>query len=318
MSLAEKRATIDPNNKDLSIAKQCELLGLARSSYYYNPKPYSDYDLFLMKIIDRIHTAQPTYGSRRIKVEVNLTLKNHKMKLVNRKRIQTLMHLMEIQTIYQKPNLSKLLNKEYIYPYLLKNVEISRVNQVWASDITYIPFNNGFIYLYAIIDWYSRTILNWNISTSLQNDFVINTIKETFEKYGKPEIMNSDQGGHFTSKEYTELLKSNEVKISMDGKARALDNIIIERFWRTIKYDYLFLNDFVNQYELEKGIYNWIHYYNNFRPHQALDYNFPMNVYNVNLYKTNIIDKNIFDPKYEEYNLYKDLNKIIKVYQKQS
>jgi len=318
MNLKEKKLIINPEDENLSVREQCKFLGINRSSYYYKAQGYSQFELFLMKLIDRIHTSFPTYGSRRIREEINIILKNNKMKLINRKRIQRLMNIMQIETIYQHPNLSKLLYKEYVYPYLLKNIDITRPNQVWASDITYIPFNGGFIYLYAIIDWYSRTILAWNMSTSLQNDFIINTIKEAFEKYGVPEIMNSDQGSHFTSKEYTELLQEKKIKISMDGKARAIDNIIIERFWRTIKYDYLFLNDFNNQLELEKGIYNWIHYYNNFRAHQSLNYNYPMNVYNVKLYKTNIIDPNIFDPSYKEYSLYNDLNQIINSYQKQS
>jgi len=305
-----KRQLVNPDDEDSSIVGQCKILGLARSTYYYQKKKYSNFDLFIMSLIDRIHTAQPTFGRRRLTSQINVFLEDKNIK-VNEKRIRRLMKKMGIETIYQKPNLSKLLHKQYIKPYLLKNIKITRPNQVWASDITYIPFNDGFMYLYAIIDWHTRAILGWSLSNSLENDFVINTIKETLEKYGAPEIMNSDQGSHFTSKEYIELLEKNNIKISMDGKARAIDNIRIERFWRTIKYEYLFLNDFTSPKELEKGIYNYIHFYNNYRPHQSLKNNFPMNVYSLEEYKKNILEDNTFDPNIEEYNLYDDVSKFL-------
>ena len=262
-------------------------------------------------MIDKIHTAQPTYGRIRITDEINVYLAGHNIKRVNEKRIRRLMKIMEIETIYQKPNLSKLGQAKYIYPYLLRKLEITRPNQVWASDISYIPFNGGFMYLYAIIDVYSRAIVGWSLSSSLEQDFVIDTIKEAFEKYGKPEIMNSDQGSHFTSKEYIELLSKKEIKISMDGKARALDNIYIERFWRTIKYEYLFLNEFLSPNELEKGIYNFMHLYNYYRHHQGINKNYPMKVYDEKKYQKEIEDNNTFDSQFPQYILQDEMNKML-------
>lgn len=308
---------IDSNYLKLSISKQCYLLDLPRSRYYYKKIIFSEYDLFLMSLIDRIHTAQPTFGRRRIHAQINRYLIIENMNPVNIKKIHRLMKIMDIKTIYQKPSLSSNGNKQYIHPYLLRNLKISKANQVWASDITYIPFNNGFIYLYAIIDVYSRVIVGWQISVTLHNDFVINTIETAFKRHGIPQIKNSDQGSHFTSKEYIDLLKKNKIMISMDGKNRAKDNIYIERFWRTIKYEYLFLNDFDNIYELEKGIYNYIHFYNNYRIHQSLNYKIPMEIYNSKSYLKNIQEKFTFDPAIPEYHLEEDVNKIIKKFQKQ-
>lgn len=316
LGIDEKRNLIDKNN-NLSIEQQCKLLGISRSTYYYKKQPFSDFDLLILNLIDRIHTFFPVYGSRRLKVEINNILRDNKLKTVNRKRIQKYMRLLGIETIYQKPNLSKLGTAEYIYPYLLKGLKITKPNQVWSSDITYIPFKGGFIYLYGIIDWYSRTIIAYNISTTLKNDFVIDTIKEAFEQYGVPEIMNSDQGSHFTSKEYIDLLKEKNINISMDGKARALDNILIERFWRTIKYEYLFLRDNETLKDIEICIYNAIYHYNYYRPHQSLDYKYPMQYYNINIYNKNKNGKKNFNFKESEYNLFDDIKKQVKKYKKE-
>ena len=312
LTIEEKRQLVNPDDEESSVSSQCKILSLARSTYYYKKNQIDKLTLLLMALIDRIHIAQPTYGSRRITAQINAELvQNGINKKVNRKRIQRLMQEMNIEAIYQKPNLSKLYHAEYVRPYLLKNLKITHPNQVWASDITYIPFNGGFIYLYAIIDIYSRTIVGWGLSETLKNNFVIDTIKEAIKTHGTPDIMNSDQGSHFTSKEYIELLEEKKIKISMDGKARALDNIFIERFWRTIKYEYLFLNDFSNPYELEKGIYNYMHFYNNYRLHQNLNYKPPMSIYNLSLHKKNTLIENTFDPNIPEYNLNKDVKKII-------
>ena len=298
----------------MTIAEQCELLGISRSSYYYKNKDYTDFELLIMHLLDRIHTAIPIYGSRKLTVEINKILEQESFEKINRKRVLNYMKILGIETIYQKKNLSKLGKAEYIYPYLLKNLKITEANQVWSSDITYIPFENGFMYMYAIIDWYSRAILAFDVSDTLNNIFVINTLNEALKKYPKPEIMNSDQGSHFTSKEYIELLKGNNIKISMDGKSRALDNIFIERFWRTIKYEYIFLYDFPDPRSLIKGIINYINFYNNIRPHQSLQYMSPMKIYDEKIYSKNINNKDLIDFEYKEFSYVDDINKVLKKY----
>lgn len=303
---------IEKDNKNFTIAEQCEMLGVSRSSYYYKNKEYTEFELMVMQLIDRIHTAIPTYGSRKLTVEINKILEKESLGTINRKRIINYMKLLGIETIYQKPNLSRLGKTEYIYPYLLRNIKITNSNQVWSSDITYLPFENGFMYMYAIIDWYSRAILAFDISDTLNNQFVINTIEQALDKYPNPKIMNSDQGSHFTSKEYIDLLKENNIEISMDGKARALDNIFIERFWRTLKYEYVFLYDFLSPRELISGISNFVDFYNNIRPHQALQYDEPMKIYDSKTYFENRNNKNFIDFKYKEFNYLEDINRVIK------
>jgi len=310
----DKRSLIDVNS-EISIARQCELFELPRSTYYYNSKGYSAFELLIMDLIDKIHTEFPFYGYRKITVSVNELLLKKDLPTVNWKRIRNYMKILGIEAIYQKPKLSTLGSVKYIYPYLLKNLEIIRPNQVWSSDITYIPYDTGFMYLYAIIDWYSRAILAYDINDNLEKTFVLNTIKEALAKYGKPEIMNSDQGSHFTSKAYVELLKGNEITISMDGKARALDNIFIERFWRTIKYEYIFLHDFETPRILWIGIGNYFEYYNNFRQHQSLGYKRPMEIYDNNLYNKNIKEGTLFNETYDKFSYFRDINKTFSKYE---
>jgi len=305
---------IDPNNPNLTIAEQCTLLGISRSSYYYKGKGYTDYEILIMHLLDRIHTAIPAYGSRKLTVEINKILSEKNLEPVNRKRISNYMKILGIEAIYQKPNLSKLGKAEYVFPYLLRNLNITKANQVWSSDITYIPFENGFLYMYAIIDWYSRAILAFDISDNLDNAFVIKTIEEAFGKYPKPEIMNSDQGSHFTSKAYVDLLQGNDVRISMDGKSRALDNVFIERFWRTLKYEYIFLYDFMTPQELIKGVYNYTDFYNNIRSHQSLKYSVPMKIYDEEIYLKNISNKKLIDFEYREFNYAEDIRKVLETY----
>lgn len=309
----DKRNLIDVNS-EISITRQCKLFELPRSTYYYKPKDYSTFDLLIMDLIDKIHTEFPFYGYRKITVIINELLIKRNLPTVNEKRIRNYMKILGIEAIYQKPKLSRLGNTKYIFPYLLKNLLITKPNQVWGSDITYIPYDTGFLYLYAIIDWYSRVILAYDVNDNLENSFVLNTIEEAFMKYGKPEIMNSDQGSHFTSKDYTELLLGNEIKVSMDGKGRALDNIITERFWRTIKYEYIFLHDFETPRILWTGIGNYFEYYNNFRPHQSLRNKRPMEIYDHNLYNQNIKTGTLFNETYDKFNYFRDIDKTFTKY----
>lgn len=224
-------------------------------------------------MIDKIYMKYPFYGSRRLLYELN---KNGFT--VNRKRVQRLMRLMNIEAIYPKPNISKLSLENKIYPYLLRNLEIYYPNQVWGIDITYIALNNGFIYLTALIDLFSRYIVSWSLSNSLDNTFCIETLQNAL-LIGKPTIHNSDQGSQFTSNNYIEILKKNNIEISMDGKRRAIDNIFIERFWRTIKYENVFINNYESVLEAYEGLKNYINFYNYKRPHQSLNYKRPFEIY---------------------------------------
>ena len=217
----------------MSIMKQLKLLGVARSSYYYRDKPKSDFNLQLTRIIDEIYTESPEYGSRKIRDVIRRENKNIKgLNKVNRKRIQRLMRIMGIEAIYPKRNLSKpgKGSEHKIYPYLLRNITINRPNQVWCTDVTYIRLEHGFVYLVAVMDWYSRRILSWEISTSMDKEFCISALERAIRIYGTPDIFNTDQGSQFTSKAFRDVLENRGVKISMDGKGRAIDNIVIERF----------------------------------------------------------------------------------------
>lgn len=309
----DKRNLIDVNS-EISVVRQCELFELSRSTYYYKPKGYSTFDLLIMDLINKTYTEFPFYGYRKITVAINELLTKRNLPTINEKRIRNYMKKLGIEAIYQKPKLSKIGETKYIFPYMLKGLKIIKPNQVWASDITYLPYDTGFMYLYAIIDWYSRTILAYDVNDNLEKTFVLKTIEQAFSKYGIPDIMNSDQGSHFTSKGYVDLLKSNKIEISMDGKARALDNIMIERFWRTIKYEYLFLHDFETPKILWTGISNYIEYYNNFRTHQSLKYRRPMELYNINFYNKNIKEKTLFNETYDKFNYFKDVEKTFSKY----
>lgn len=257
LSLVDKKARI-------SIHKQCDLLSVSRSNLYYKPLSESDLNLILMKEIDQIHLKNPSFGIRRIANELE-ELGYH----VNRKRVARLMKLIGIETIYPKRNLSKLGKAKYIHSYLLRGLEINHRNQVWQIDITYVPMEKGFMYLTAVIDVYSRYIVGWQLSNSMEKETQTELINSLISQYGKPEIINSDQGSQYTSSNWVECLKSHGVKISMDGKGRATDNIYVERFFRTIKYDYIYLNPAKTGLDLYQGIKKFINGYNK-RKHQGI------------------------------------------------
>ena len=226
-----------------------------------------------MRLIDEQYLKTPYFGSR--KMAVWLTTHGH---TVNRKRIQRLMRLMGIEAIYQKPKTTIRCPEHRVYPYLLRDVEVTHRDHVWSTDITYIPLRHGFMYLVAVMDWYSRHVLSWRLSNSLETSFCIEALEEALSQ-GKPEIFNTDQGVQFTSVAFTSLLKTHEVSISMDGRGRALDNVFIERLWRTVKYEDIYLKDYNNVDELYKGLTSYLTFYSNERPHQALDYRTPYDVY---------------------------------------
>lgn len=252
-------------NHSLSLVKQCQALALARSGIYYQPRPESDANLKLMRLIDEIHLKRPFLGIRRIKDALHDI--GH---IVNRKHVQRLMRKMGIQAIYPKPNLSKRNAQHKVYPYLLRGLEINRPNQVWATDITYIPMNKGFVYLTVIMDWYSRRILSWRLSNSLDSSFCVDALEEALYRYGKPEIFNSDQGSQYTSDAFTDELKANEIRISMDGKGAWRDNVFVERLWRSVKYEEVYLNAYESMKHAKTSLKSWIEFYNRERKHQTL------------------------------------------------
>lgn len=273
LGLAEKRSLIDSSHKELSIARQCELLGICRSGWYYQPKELADRDLELMDLIDRQFTQTPFYGARRLCVA--LKEMGH---VVNRKKMRRLMQRMGLEAIYPKPRLS-MGNKQHLkYPYLLRNILIDRPEQVWSEDITYIRLNKGFVYLTAIIDWFSRYVVSWKVSNLLDTSFCLEALEEALRE-GTPEIFNTDQGVQFTSKEFTEILEQKGIAISMDGKGRALDNIFVERLWRSVKYEEVYLKDYKTVQEAREGLGNYFEYYNFKRPHQSLEYKKPYEVH---------------------------------------
>lgn len=272
-SLSDIKQEIDPENKKISISRQCELLGITRSKYYYKQKGESQENLNIMVEIDKQYTETPFYGVRKMQARLR-TLKHD----VNHKRVRRLMRVMGLQTIYSKPNLSKA-NKEHIkYPYLLKGKRIDRVNQVWSTDITYIPMQKGFMYLAAVIDWHSRYVLSWRLSNSLDGIFCIDALIEALRN-GKPEIFNTDQGVQFTSEKFTSILKESSISISMDGRGRAIDNVFVERLWRTVKYEYVYLYSQSDGKQLQEGLKAYFDFYNNRRPHQSLNYKVPSEIY---------------------------------------
>ncbi len=274
MSPREKVALVEPENPDISISRQLALLHLARSSYYYETRENPEEEV-LMKEIDKIHTATPFYGTRRLRHE--LFRKGYS---AGRKQITRLLRKMGLKTAYPKPRTSISNAQHKKYPYLLKNMKIDKPNQVWATDITYIKLRTGWIYLVAIIDWHSRYILAWEISTSLDTTFCISALESALRKE-KPEFFNSDQGVQFTCKNFVRILESAGVKISMDGKGRCYDNIFVERLWRTIKYEEVYLKAYESVKEAYDSLKRFILFYNNERPHQSLDYKTPAEVYGV-------------------------------------
>jgi putative transposase len=257
----------------LSVRQQCELLEMNRSGLYYEPCPVSEEDLMLMNLIDEQYTKTPFYGSRKIGVYLK-----HLGHEVNRKHIQRLMRKMGIAGVCPGPNTSKRNQAHKVYPYLLKGLKIIRSNQVWSTDITYIKLQHGFVYLVAVIDWYSRYILSWRLSNSLETSFCLEALEESL-KQGRPDIFNTDQGVQFTSDNFTNVLKNQEIKISMDSKGRALDNIFVERFWRSLKYEDIYLKNYETVNQAYAGIKKYIYFYNQERFHQSLNYRTPQCVY---------------------------------------
>ena len=280
---------IERFHRGISIRRQCELIGLNRSSYYYQPHcesvadivsvhipaPVTDTaeNLRYMELIDQLYMKRPFYGSRRMVTALQLM-----GYCVNRKRIQRLMRQMGIEAIYPKPRLSLSQKEHKIYPYLLRDVCVDRVDQVWCADITYIPLHHGFMYLVAILDWYSRYVLSWQLSNTLDTTFCLEALDEAL-KISAPEIFNTDQGSQFTSLAFTGRLEDTGIKISMDGRGRVFDNIFIERLWRSLKYEDIYLREYQTVLELRDGIDRYFRFYNHERPHQALENKTPAMVY---------------------------------------
>jgi putative transposase len=272
--VTQRRAFVQPDDSEMSIRRQCELLSLNRSTLYYEPVEVSADETALMKAIDRIFTKWPFYGSRKIVLELR-QLGHH----VNRKRVQRLMRIMGLQALVPGPHTSRPHPEHKVYPYLLRRLDITRPDQVWATDITYIPLESGWAYLIAIIDWYSRAVLAWRLSNTMTVDFCIDALEDALRHHGTPEIFNSDQGAQFTSPEFTSVLEREGIAISMDGKGRATDNIFVERLWRSLKYEDVYLRDYATPAEAHPGIASWFGFYNERRPHQALGNHTPMEVY---------------------------------------
>ncbi len=264
---------IDRDNR-LPITRQCQLLQLNRSTVYYQRCPVSDEDLALMRRIDEMHLKRPFYGSRRLRDWLQ-----DEGYAVGRKRVRRLMRLMGIMALYPKPRTSKPGKGHKIYPYLLRDLTIDHPNQVWATDISYIPMARGFVYLVAIMDWYSRKVLTWRLSNSLDSDFCVEALEEALSIYGTPEIFNTDQGAQFTSEAFTGVLKDAGVDISMDGKGRWVDNVFVERLWRSVKYEDVYLKAYETVSEARNGIGTYLNFYNSERRHQSLDRKTPDRVY---------------------------------------
>ena len=274
-SLSERRAMVDSKYPKLSICRQCEALGVHRSGLYYTPSEESEENLQLLRLLDEQYMNTPFYGIRRLTYW--LRSKGH---AVNRKRVKRLMAIMGWQTIFRKQNTSKRNVLHPIYPYLLRGLEVERRNQVWAIDITYVPMKKGFMYLCAIIDLKTRFTVNWSLSNTMTAEWCAQVVADAVQQHGTPEIINSDQGSQFTSIEYTSLLQHHGINISMDGKGRAIDNIFIERLWRSVKYECIYINVFEDGVKLYEGLNQYFTFYNNERIHQSLDYKTPQSLYN--------------------------------------
>jgi putative transposase len=264
---------IDPEDK-LSIQKQSKLLKVSRSSVYYKPRPLSEDELKLMRAIDALHLEHPFAGSRMLR---DFLLRDGVR--VGRRHMRTAMRRMGVEAIYRKPNTSKPAQGHKIYPYLLRNVAVTRANQVWSTDISYIPMKRGFVYLIAVIDWYSRRVLSWKLSITMDVSFCLEALDEALKKHGKPEIFNTDQGSQFTSIDFTGRLKKEGIAISMDGKGRWCDNVFVERFWRSIKYEEVYLHAYDSVSEARSRIGQYIQFFNSRRPHSSLQAQTPDQVY---------------------------------------
>jgi putative transposase len=274
MSVERRRQMIEREHADLSIVAQCRLVSISRSSFYYAPVPEAAETLALMAVIDASFLDHPWYGSRQ--------MARHLQRLghaVGRRRIRRLMAKMGLSPIYQRPRTSDPHPEHRIYPYLLRDLEITRPNHVWCADITYLPMRRGFLYLVAIMDWASRKVLAWQLSNTMDAEFCVAALRDALARFGKPEIFNTDQGSQFTSSDFTGVLRDAEVRISMDGRGRWMDNVFIERLWRSLKYECVYLNAFETGSELRTGLGRWINYYNGHRPHSRFNGRTPDEVY---------------------------------------
>lgn len=265
MSVADRRAMIERDHATLSLSAQCRLISLSRSSFYYAPVPETRETLALMAVIDATFLDCPWYGSRQM--ARHLKREGHG---VGRRKVRRLMAKMGLSPIYQRPRTSDPHPRHRIYPYLLRDLEITRPNQVWCADITYLPMRRGFLYLVAIMDWATRKVLAWRVSNTMDAEFCVAALQEALARFGRPGIFNTDQGSQFTSAEFTGVLRDAEVRISMDGRGRWMDNVFIERLWRSCKYECVYLHAFETGSELRSGLARWLSYYNGQRPHSAL------------------------------------------------
>ena len=274
MSAPDRKSLLDRGHRVLSMRRQCALIGVARSGVYRASKPANDNDAALKRRIDELFTKWPFYGSRRM----TLSLREDGVK-INRKRVRRLMREMGIEALGPKPNTSKPAPGHKIYPYLLRDMKIERPNQVWCADITYLPLGRGFLYLVAVMDWASRAVLSWRLSNTMDASFCIEALEEALARFGKPEIFNTDQGSQFTSVAFTGVLEKVGIRISMDGRGRWMDNVFIERLWRSLKYEDLYLKGYTDGFEAKIGIGRWIAFYNEQRFHSALANRTPMTVW---------------------------------------
>ncbi len=274
MNRPDRLALVDHGDPSLPVVAQCRLLKVARSTLYYQPVPVSAGDLTVMRRMDELYVASPFYGSRRMAAVLR-----REGVVINRKRVRRLMRLMGLEAIYQKPDTSRAHPEHKVYPYLLRGLVIGRPNQVWCADITYIPMAKGFVYLVAVMDWFSRRVLSWRVSITMETDFCIEALREALDRHGPPEIFNTDQGAQFTSANFVGELEGRSVRVSMDGRGRYLDNIFIERLWRSLKYEEVFIKAYGTVIEARRGIGGWIAFYNDERPHQALDYRTPREIF---------------------------------------
>lgn len=264
---------IDRSDK-LPVVRQCQLLHLSRSSVYYAPQPVSERDLALMRRIDELHLNHPFAGARMLRDLLRLDGLP-----VGRRHVTTLMKKMGIEALYRRPNTSRKHPQNPVFPYLLRGLEITRPNHVWAMDITYIPMRKGFIYLAAVIDWTTRRVLSWKLSNSLTTDFCIEAVEDAIDRHGKPEIFNTDQGCQFTSNAFVGLLQEHGIQVSMDGKGRWVDNVFVERLWKSVKYEEVYLHAYDSVAEARQGLQSYFKFYNERRPHSSLDGKTPDSVY---------------------------------------
>jgi putative transposase len=264
---------VEMSDTQISVRRQCELIGLGRSTFYYTPATESEFNLHLMRLIDEQYTKTPFYGWPRM--TAHLRRQGYE---VNHKRVERLMRKMGLCAIYPRPHTSTAAAEHEAYPYLLGDIEISHPYQVWSADITYVPMQRGFMYLVAVIDWFSRYVVAWGLSNTLDGEFCVEALKESL-RWGKPEIFNTDQGAQFTARAFVSILEAVEVQISMDGRGRALDNVFVERLWRSVKYEDIYLKNYATVLDLEMGLESYFGFYNDERVHQSLEYQTPAEVH---------------------------------------